>query len=132
MTIVNQVIDVYRGDSAMVEVALTDALGAAYDPTIPGVTVEWRMSRTAYSPTLVRKASGNAAVSATVGMVSIGLTAADTDVAPGEYYHQLSVFDGSDVYTAMTGIMRVRRANRVGALVALRITASPPRVAVSP
>ena len=105
MTARNQNFKVYRGNSAVLSVMLTMADGSAYDPTIPNITMRWRLSRTSHSPeseALSRKSDSDG-ISIIAGGVEIVLNSEDTDFIPGVYYHELKIWDGEDVDTAMTG-----------------------------
>lgn len=115
MTITNQDIKLYRGDTATLFVSLNMADGQPFDPTI-NATFKWRMSANWHTPeseALVRKELGSGIALATGG-VNIALVSADSDFAPGLYYHELKVFDTGDVTTAMTGTVVIKRSVRMG------------------
>jgi hypothetical protein len=137
MAIRNQLVDVYRGESQTVFVDLETALGTPFDPTVPGVEVEWRMATSTKGKTLVRKSSDDGAITEASGGVSIELVAADTDFTPGFYFHQLSIFDvpsGLDYAVVMTGLFKIRPQLRMGPreqpqeVVGLTITGYAPSV----
>ena len=141
MTITNQTIKLYRGDSATLFVALTQADGTAFDPTLNAI-IRWRLARTQHSPetaALVRKSLGDGIELATVDGVdgvNVTLSTADTDQVPGLYYHELKIWDDGDIATAMTGTCVVKRAVQMGDLarpvtgnVALTATLPVPTVA---
>src|SRR5262245_65451881 len=117
MTQTNQTIDVYRGDSKVVLVELTNADdGNPFDPTAPGVTIQWRMAQTMYGidgPTvldpgpLLAKSIGNG-LTPSPGQVQILLTPTDTDREARQYVHALRVYDNGDVASTMTGTFLVR------------------------
>lgn len=116
MTIANQNVDVFRGDTKVIFVALTAADGSPFDPSIVGVDVQWRMAKTSHaleSESLIRKYYGSGITVATGG-VDVALDAADTDHDSGIYYHEMKVFDGSDAATVMTGVFIIRKALLMG------------------
>src|SRR5882724_11457611 len=124
MTIRNQTVKVNRGDTALLFVALTQADGTPFDPSINAV-IKWRLARTSHTSenmALVRKSlgSGIATVTSPIKGVNITLKAEDTDFFPSLYYHELKVWDGVDVFTAMTGTFIIKRVIGMGDLV------SPP------
>lgn len=111
MTVRNQTIKIYRGDTASRFIALTHADGTPYDPSI-NVTFKWQVARNAHTPddrVLIRKEIGNG-ITTGVGGVTIELNAANTNLVPGLYYHELKVFDAEDVSTAMTGVFIIRQS----------------------
>jgi hypothetical protein len=126
MTDTNQNIDVFRGDSKVVVVALTNADdGGPFDPTAPGIDIQWRMARNMYGldhpgvldpGPLVAKSLGNG-ITASPGQVQITLTPADTNLEVRQYRHALRVFDHGDVATTMTGWVIVRPVPAMGVLV---------------
>lgn len=118
MTIQNQTVKVNRGDTVLLFVALTQADGTPFDPTINAV-MRWRLSRTSHTPedkSLVRKSIGDGieVVTSPVKGCNITLEAGDTDFFPGLYYHELKVWDVGDVTTAMTGTFIIRRVLAMG------------------
>jgi len=125
MTERNQTIDVYRGDSKIVLIDLTNADdGLPYDPTTPGVTIQWRMAQTLYGldgPTvldpgpLLAKSLGSG-ITASPGQLQILLTSVDTDREAREYMHALRIYDSGDVATTMYGTFLVRPMRRMGVL----------------
>lgn len=121
MTIRNQTVKVNRGDTTLLFVALTQADGTPFDPSL-GAVFKWRLARTSHSSedkSLVRKSVGNGltVVTSPVKGVNVALAAQDTDFFPGLYYHELKVFDGADVTTAMTGTFIIKRVLLMGDLV---------------
>jgi hypothetical protein len=111
MTITNQDVDVYRGDSALLEIVLTDANGDPFALTAGG-TIKYRVAPTAHASedeTVIRKELG-AGVDLFEGVAEITLLSEDTDVIPQDYYHELKIYDLGDVATAMTGNFKVRQA----------------------
>jgi len=115
VTITNQDVKIYRGDTATLFVTLTQADGSPFDPTV-SVEIRWRMARNWHTPeseALVRKQLGEG-IELTAGGVNIDLEAADTDVFPGIYYHELKVWDVGDVMTAMTGAMVIKPSVQMG------------------
>jgi len=114
MTIRNQNAKINRGDSVTLFVALTQADGSAFDPSLNAI-MKWRMLRNAYDTeqgALVRKdlGAGITVVTAPIKGVNISLSAADTDLFPRYYYHELKIWDGADTTTAMTGLIILKRA----------------------
>jgi hypothetical protein len=79
MTIRAQDVLVYRGDTVALTIALTQADGSPFDPSL-NAQIKWRVSRTRYSPVdeaLVRKELG-AGIELATGGVSVALESADT------------------------------------------------------
>lgn len=118
MTKRNQNAKIYRGDSAQIVVAVTQADGTPYDPTI-GALLRYRMAKTSHATdneSLVRKSSAasDGITSTPLGAVTIVLNPENTDFEPGVYYHELKIWDGVDVATAMTGAFIIRRAIPMG------------------
>jgi hypothetical protein len=111
MTITNQDVDVYRGDSALLEIGLTDANGDPFALTAGG-TIKYRVAPTSHSSedeTLIRKELG-AGVDLNDGVAEVSLLSEDTDLKPQSYYHELKIYDQGDVATAMTGNFQIRQA----------------------
>lgn len=115
MTIANQNLRLYRGDSHVVHVTVTQADGTPYDTSVPGVTMKYRMTRFPFDDSMssVQKSLGSGIEEATGG-VDITLEPADTDLPLGLYYHELKVWNGDDVATAMTGFVVIRRSAQMG------------------
>lgn len=114
MTITNQDVDVYRGDSALLEVQLTDANGDPFALTAGG-TIKYRVAPTSHASeeeTVIRKELG-AGVDLFEGVAEISLLSEDTDLIPQSYYHELKIYDLGDVATAMTGNFQVRQSLRM-------------------
>jgi hypothetical protein len=111
MTITNQDVDVYRGDSALLEVQLTDANGDPFALTAGG-TIKYRVAPTSHASeaeVVIRKELG-AGIDLFEGVAEISLMSEDTDIMPQGYYHELKIYDLGDVATAMTGNFQVRQA----------------------
>jgi hypothetical protein len=116
VTVRNQNVKVYRANSASLSVAVTQADGTEYDPTL-GVQLRYRVALTSHaddSDAMVQKSLGAGIVSNGTGGVTITLNPGDTDFDPGVYYHELQVIDGTDKSTAMTGAFVVKKAVRMG------------------
>lgn len=114
MTITNQDADVYRGDSALLEIALTDANGEPFALTAGG-TIKYRVANSAHASedeVLISKELG-AGVDLFDGIASVNLLPEDTDITPQDYYHELKIYDQGDVATAMTGNFKIRQALRM-------------------
>lgn len=114
MTITNQDVDVYRGDSALLEIQLTDANGDPFALTAGG-TLKYRVAPTAHASedeTLIRKELG-AGIDLLDGVAEVTLLSEDTDIIPQDYYHELKIYDLGDVATSMTGNFKVRWALRM-------------------
>ena len=115
MTDTNQNIDVYRGDSGIIHVDLTNEDGSAFDATAPTLNITWLVARTSHAfetEALIAKTLGGGITAPAGGGIDIALSADDTDLDPSLYYHQLRVKSGSEVTMAMVGIMRVRYSLR--------------------
>ena len=125
MTVANQTIDVFRGDSRLVLVTLTNADdGTPFDPTAPGIDIQWRMAQSLYGldgPTvldpgpLLAKSLGSGIVPSP-GQISITLTPQDTDIEAREYIHALRIYEGGDVASTMIGTFLVRPMRAMGRL----------------
>lgn len=116
MTVRNQNVKVFRGNTASLVVPITQADGTEYDPTL-GAQFRYRVALTSHandSESLVRKSLGNGITSTPQGTVTILLNAEDTDFDPGIYYHELKVWDGVDVSTAFVGVFVVKKAVGMG------------------
>ena len=114
MTIRNQNAKINRGDTVTLFVALTQADGSDFDPSLNAV-MKWRLLRNAYDQeagALIKKDlhSGIEVVTSPIKGVNISLSASDTNLFPRYYYHELKVFDSGDVATAMTGLVILKRA----------------------
>lgn len=114
MTIRNQDVKVNRGDSYVVFVALTNADGTPYDPA-SAVVMKWRMVDTSHDLDInahIRKdlGSGIDIVTSPVKGANITLSKTDTDLPPGNYYHELKAWDVNDVTTTTSGAFIVRHA----------------------
>ena len=114
MTIKNQNVKINQGDTVTLFVALTQADGTPFDPSINAV-MKWRLLRNAYdnvSEALVRKdlGSGITVVTAPIKGVNIVLNVIDTNLPVRYYHHELKIWDVNDVTTAMTGLVIVKRA----------------------
>lgn len=114
MTVKNQNVKINQGDTVTLFVALTQADGTPFDPTINAV-IKWRLLRNAYddvSEALVKKDLGSGIVTVTspIKGVNISLDVVDTNLPVRFYYHELKIFDVGDVTTAMTGLVIIKRA----------------------
>lgn len=114
MTIKNQNVKINQGDTVILFVALTQADGTPFDPSINAV-MKWRLLRNAYddvSEALVRKdlGAGITVVTAPIKGVNIALNVSDTNLPVRYYHHELKIWDSNDVTTAMQGLVIIRRA----------------------
>lgn len=114
MTIKNQNVKINQGDTVILFVALTQADGTPFDPSINAV-MKWRLLRNAYddvSEALVRKdlGAGITVVTAPIKGVNIVLNVSDTNLPVRYYHHELKIWDSNDVTTAMQGLVIIRRA----------------------
>ncbi len=115
MTVTNQNFKVFRGDTHMLQVTLTQVDGSPYDPTL-GAVIRWRLATSPHAAeedALVRKSLGDG-ITVVGNAASIVLAAEDTDMPAGLYYHELKVWEGTDVATMMTGYAVIRRAVQMG------------------
>lgn len=121
MTTTNQDRQIYRGNTATLSFTFSE-------PVSSTATFKWRMARTWHSPelaTLARKALGTGLTPVTKEVVTeppsipavfeivgatVDLTEVETDLVPGLYYHELKVFDGGKVSTAIVGTVVIKRA----------------------
>jgi len=125
MTVTNQDLSVYRGDSATIFVELFDAAGGPFDPTT-AVAIRYRVATSPHavnSEALIAKDMANG-ISAAEGGVNITLDTTDTTLPPATYYHELKIYESSlgDVATAMTGSFVVRRALTMGSEMQAQLT----------
>jgi hypothetical protein len=111
MTIANQDVEIHRGDSALLEISLTDANGDPYVPQA-GDSVIYRVAANSHirqEDCLIEKDLDNG-ISVVNGIVAVALSPIDTNIRPRSYYHELKVIDGPDVATAMIGNFEIRHA----------------------
>lgn len=111
----NQNVKVYRANSASLVIAVVQADGTPYDPTL-GAEVFYRMARTSYSPeseALVKKSLGNGITNETGGLTVV-INPEDSDFDPGIYYHELRIWDSGDVSTAMVGAFIIKAGLPMG------------------
>lgn len=104
MPVTGQKIEIWRGDTKILIVSLTGSDGQPLDTQ--GLTAKWWVARSYRSyedEILIRKTTEDGGVVMTAGGCEISLTTADTDILPKFYYHELKIFGGTDVSTAMTG-----------------------------
>lgn len=115
MPALSQNIKVWRGDTKSLVIPVTNDAGAAYD--MVGATAHYWMGYSArQTDVILFKHSGvGGTLTIATNNVTIPLTAADTDMRPGIYYHELKVTKAGVVATAMTGAFVVRAAQRLGA-----------------
>ncbi len=105
----------YRGNSQLINVALSHEDGTPYDPGL-GAQIKWRLTKNAHSSdedSLISKSLGNG-INQISGGVAIVIDAQDSDIAPGIYYHEMKVWDSGDVATAFIGHALVRSTVRMG------------------
>ena len=115
MTVRNQNFKIYRGNSATLSVAVTQADGSPYDPTLNAI-IRWRLAKTSSSDevdALARK-SLVSGITLAPGGVNIVLDPVDTDYPPGVYYHELKIEDAGDVATSMTGFVIIKPSVSMG------------------
>jgi hypothetical protein len=112
MTITNQNVIIYRGDSAVLEIDLTMADGTPYDPESATI-FKYRLSRNAHTPeadATISKEEGDG-ITIADNTASVELSPTDTDLPPGLYYHELKAIDEpDDVSTMMTGTVVIKRS----------------------
>jgi hypothetical protein len=109
VTIANQNVTIYRGDSKLLFIELTNADDGT--PFVPGAAAEIKY-RIAFNASEIRqplvfKTLGSG-VAQVPGGVNIALSPDDTNLFPRQYYHELKIEDLGDVMTAMTGVVWVR------------------------
>jgi hypothetical protein len=115
MTVTNQNFKVFRGNTHSLDIALTQADGTPYDPTLNAV-LRWRLTTSAHAKeedAIIRKSTGNG-ITVAGNVATIVLATEDTDIDPGLYYHELRVWEGADIMTTMIGNAVVRRAVQMG------------------
>jgi hypothetical protein len=107
VTIRNQNVEIYRGNSALLEIDLTQADGLPYNPAL-GTQFKYRVSNTPDSEEVdswIRKSNvPGGGIDPITGGVSVTINVADTtNLESGIYYHELKAYLGSDESTAMVG-----------------------------
>jgi hypothetical protein len=112
----NQNFSLYRGESKIVFIALSNADGTEFDPT--GCAMRWWMAKSPYSiinnddEVLVEKTLEDGGLVLATGGVNVRLIASDTFVVPNIYYHELKVFlPGGGVAMTCTGYIMVRSSS---------------------
>ena len=105
---------VYRGNTALVSITLTTADRSPIDTTDPDLGLKWRLAGTFASDNdLVLKELITGGITLTPdGVASIALSSAETDFDPGVYYHEMTITNGGDVDTALTGALVIKPARR--------------------
>jgi hypothetical protein len=117
MTTTNQNASIRRGDTASLDVTLTDSAGEPYTPGV-GAELKYRIARNWHTPeneALVLKALGQG-ISVANSIATIEISETDSDLDPGIYYHELKIIHSPDVSTAMTGTVIIRKALRMDAV----------------
>jgi hypothetical protein len=113
MSTANQIIRVYRCNSAIASVTITMGDGSAFDPALEAA-FKWRMAKNWHSPEdemLLSKELGTGIVKTATG-VEITLDASDMDHPPGIYHHELKI-EGDEIVTAMIGSVVIKPAMRM-------------------
>lgn len=104
MPVTGQKVEVWRGDTRIIAVSITGPDGTPFD--MAGCSARWWVARSFKSyddEVIIRKDSDDGSIIITGNGVEIALTTGDTDIAANNYYHELKIFGGTDVSTAMTG-----------------------------
>ncbi len=117
MTVTNQNLEIYRGDSAVVFVGLTDEAGEPFDANT-ATAIHYRVSKTthALNNEAVIFKEMNAGIAAAEGGINISFNSNDTDLLPALYYHELKILGSvlGEVSTAFVGNVTIRRALKMG------------------
>jgi hypothetical protein len=113
VTVSNQDTTISRGDSALLNISLTDANGAPFSLT-PGGSIKYRMANNPHSgddETHIRK-DLTTGITLVGGVASVPILPEETNLPPNIYYHELKVFDvnGVDISTAMTGAFIIKQS----------------------
>lgn len=116
MTEIAQALEIWNGDSKIIEVPITDAeTGSAFSLT--NAIVRWQVAKSASSraEVFIRKSteSDDGGISIVAGGVEIQIDRQDTEATvlpPGVYYQELKVYVDNDVSTAMVGWLTVHPA----------------------
>jgi hypothetical protein len=99
MTIENDLIEMYKGDTKKLRFFIHDENGVAVDLT--GSSIKWEMSRKASSVTLISKATGGGGIDFTNpagGFFIVTLDPSDTsELKARTYYHEAEMIDGSGI-----------------------------------
>jgi hypothetical protein len=111
MTATAQNVTMYRGDTAILTVTVTDSDNGDAAKNITGATVRYVAVRrgTAYITKTV--GSGIVLTTPASGILTITLDPADTDdLTPGEYEHEVEITDGDgNVSTVTVGTLTIRK-----------------------
>jgi hypothetical protein len=111
MTMTNQDIALYKGESRLLFVEIDLADGQPFDPE--GSTLQWWVGKStsaiANGDVVIKKALGTG-INLVTGGIEIELLAEDTaDLVPNYYAHQLAIFGpAGDVSIALVGTMVLR------------------------
>lgn len=111
MTTAHQNLRVHRGNSAKLVIDVTNADGSPFQPALEADFKYWISTspHALQGEALVAKTLGNGITVVPEG-VEVVLSATDTDLVPGLYYHELKVWNLDDVATTMTGYVVVKHA----------------------
>ena len=101
-------IEVFRGDSLKVKIAVRTSTGDAFD--LSGGVVQWRVAYGSLSPvTKLRKLTGEG-IELSGGLMVITVDPIDTrEMEIGQYYHEMRMTKGEEILTNMSGLFLVKR-----------------------
>jgi hypothetical protein len=111
MTATAQDFTIYKGDTLVITVTVTNSAGAAKDLT--SASIEWSAGHSPDRPANITKTTaeggGVSITNAAGGIFTITLTATDTAAMDDVYFHRAQVTDsGSNVSTVLTGWITVK------------------------
>lgn len=112
VTKVNQIVQVWSADTAVLDIFITDSTGLGVD--LSSVTdVIWKVANDVGATPLITKSylTGGVFILPQVtnkGKIRILLNSADTNLLNGKFYHECKVIQGQVVVTAFIGFMLVQ------------------------
>jgi hypothetical protein len=110
MTILQQDIEMFQGETKVVTVSLTDGSG---NPllSLAGMTITWGCARTAHATPLFTKSTTAGTITTSGGDFSFEIAPADTeDLSAGKYYQQSNVVSSGKPYVAQTGDLQLKES----------------------
>ena|SRR6185312_5688042 len=109
MTLTNQSLYLYSGDSKRLIVEIKDPHGKPYN--LAGCTAKWLLGRSGLSVLSKSSEEGISIQNTTEGRLVINLKPNDTKNLSGDYTHIVKVIDGSgNVYTVLTGTISIHQS----------------------
>jgi len=107
MTSVNQNFKIYAGDTAQVNIGVTQSDVAA---SLSNASVVWIVEESPKSGSLVRLTTDNG-ISVSGSIITLSISPSNTSSLTGNYYHEVEVVDVSgNISTVTTGTVTVKRS----------------------